>query len=75
MHKAERIEPGRPKSFIFPSSGVFPLQYESIGASKKHPAMQKLKLPLCFAVFKRHIFVGTRKKTKQCCLLRGFLTQ
>ena len=28
--------------------------------------MQKLKLLECFAVLKRHIFVGTRKKTKQC---------
>ena len=28
--------------------------------------MQKLKLFGCFAVLKCHIFVGTRKKTKQC---------
>ncbi|MDO4397522.1 MAG: hypothetical protein Q4C21_03835, partial [Oscillospiraceae bacterium] len=45
----------------------FSLQYESIAVSKKHPIMQKLKLLGCFAVLKRHIFVGTRKKTKQCC--------
>ena len=31
--------------------------------------MQKLKLFGCFAVLKCHIFVGTRKKTRQCCRL------
>ena len=29
--------------------------------------MRKLKLFGCFAVLKCHIFVDTRKKTKQCC--------
>ena len=63
----KRIEPTRPKSFIFRILGHFsPCNTGSIDASKKHPIMRKLKLFGCFAVLKCHIFVGTRKKTKQC---------
>ena len=63
----KRVEPIRPKSFIFRILGRFsPCNTDSIDASKKHPIMQKLKLLGCFAVLKLHIFVGTRKKTKQC---------
>ena len=74
--KHKRVELSRPKSFIFRILGRFsPCNTSSIGASKKHPIMRKLKLLGCFAVLKCHIFVGTRKKTKQCYLLQGFLTQ
>ena len=68
LNKHKRVELSRPKSFIFRILGRFsPCNTSSIGASKKHPIMRKLKLLGCFAVLKHHIFVGTRKKTKQCC--------
>ena len=47
-HKHKRVEPGRPKSFIFHILGRFsPCNTDSIDASKKHPTMQKLKLFGC----------------------------
>ena len=47
-HKAKKVEPTRPKSFIFHILGRFsPCNTDSIDASKKHPTMQKLKLFGC----------------------------
>ena len=44
----KRVEPTRPKSFIFRILGRFsPCNTDSIDASKKHPVMQKLKLFGC----------------------------
>ena len=55
------------KALFSASSGVFLLAIRKYWRVEETPDYAKTKAFWVLAVLKCHIFVGTRKKTKQCC--------
>ena len=57
------------KALFSQSSGIFLLAIRKYWRARETPDYAKTKAFWVLAVLKCHIFVGTRKKTKQCCRL------
>ena len=71
-----RIEPRTPKTKIFRHiKAFFVLVYESISATRKHPAAPKSFNFRCLQFCKAKIFAITRKKPKEYCRISRFLTK